>query len=168
MISVDNFINNFVDWAPNIIVALAIFIAFLILAKVLRHFFDKLASINHFDPQVTGLISRVISVLIVILGAVTALGTIGINISAVVAGFGLTGFAIGFAFKDSISNLLAGIILLIYRPFKLKDYITISGHEGLVTNIDLRYTTIENDQHRILIPNSKILTDPIKVKLIKT
>jgi small conductance mechanosensitive channel len=158
--------TNFVNWAPNIIVALAIFIAFLILAKVLRHFFDKLTSINRFDPQITSLISRVVSILIVVLGAITALGTIGINISAVVAGLGLTGFAIGFAFKDSISNLLAGILLLIYRPFKLKDYITIAGHEGLVTNIDLRYTTIENDQHRILIPNSKILTDPIKVKLV--
>ena len=56
-------------------------------------------------------------------GLVTALGTLGVDVSALVAGLGLTGFALGFAVKDTISNILAGVLLLVYRPFSKKDYV---------------------------------------------
>ena len=81
------------------------------------------------------------------------------------AGLGLTGFALGFALKDTISNLLAGVLILLYRPFVIGDRLIASGYEGTVVSIDLRYTQLEGDGNRILIPNSKLFTDPITVLL---
>ncbi len=109
------------------------------------------------------LLAQTATITIVIFGVVTALGTLGINVSALVAGLGLTGFSLGFAFKDTISNLLAGVLILIYRPFNLHDNIKVSGYEGKVTAIDLRYTKLENEECSILIPNSKLFTDPITI-----
>jgi len=89
---------------------------------------------------------------------------IGINVSALVAGLGLTGFALGFALKDTISNLLSGILILLYKPFTIKDQIKISGYEGIVVSIDLRYTELSQEDAKILIPNAKLFTDPIIVQ----
>jgi small conductance mechanosensitive channel len=94
-------------------------------------------------------------------GVITALGTVGVNVTALVAGLGLTGFALGFAFRDVLSNLLAGLLLLFYRPFARHDQISVSGFEGVVGGIDLRYTTLERPDGRVLIPNSILFTNPI-------
>ena len=95
--------------------------------------------------------------------SLTALGTVGINVSALVAGLGLTGFAVGFAFKDTLSNILSGVLILLYRPFIIGDKIKIADFEGEVISIDLRYTTLNAETGRVLIPNSKCFTDPVTV-----
>ena len=102
-----------------------------------------------------------------IFGAITALGTAGINVSALVAGLGLTGFALGFAFRDILSNLLAGILIVIFAPFQQQDRISVAGLEGTVINIDLRYTTLQAEGKKILIPNSTLFTNAITVMEIE-
>ena len=101
----------------------------------------------------------------VVFGIATALGTMGINISALVAGLGLTGFALGFAFRDVLSNLLAGILLLLFRPFGVGDHISVTGLEGDVTRIDLRYTVIRQPTAIVLMPNANLFTNPILVTI---
>src|SRR5213083_2396837 len=95
---------------------------------------------------------------------VTALGTVGVNVTALVAGLGLTGFALGFAFRDVLSNLLAGLLLLVYRPFARHDLISETGYEGTVAGVDLRYTTLQRDDGKVLIPNSILFTNPIQLR----
>ncbi len=101
------------------------------------------------------------------LGLIFAIGKLGFDVNGIVAGLGLTGFALGFAFKDALSNLIAGIFLLFYRPFGIGDTIRLetpkSIHEGRVTTIDLRYTTLKSGERTILIPNSFLLTEPISI-----
>jgi small-conductance mechanosensitive channel len=80
-----------------------------------------------------------------------------------VAGLGLTGFALGFALKDVLSNLLAGVLILIYRPFHRQDRVMVAGFEGTIADIDLRYTTLEAEDRRILIPNATLFTNAISV-----
>ena len=80
-----------------------------------------------------------------------------------VAGLGLTGFALGFAFRDVLSNLLPGILLLLFRPFGIGDHISVSGLEGEVNNIELRYTILKQPGKIVLIPNSNLFTNPILV-----
>ncbi|MGQ0645907.1 MAG: mechanosensitive ion channel family protein [Elusimicrobiota bacterium] len=98
-----------------------------------------------------------------ILGVVSGLGTAGVNVSALVAGLGLTGFALGFALKDAISNLLAGCMILVYRPFRRGDRIAVTGLEGRVSNVDLRYTSLDAEGKRFLIPNALLLNNAITV-----
>ena len=85
------------------------------------------------------LTARVVKIVMVLLGSITALG---VNVSALVAGLGLNGFALGFALKDIISNLISGAMILIHHPFSLDDFIAVGEFEGPVVDIDLRYTTI--------------------------
>ena len=98
------------------------------------------------------------------IGLITTLGTLGIDVSGIVASLGLTGFAVSFALKDSISNLLSGMLILIYRPFKVGASIKVKTFEGQVTAIDLRYTKLERDGEKILVPNSLLFTNPISIQ----
>jgi len=97
-------------------------------------------------------------------GLVTALSKLGINVTALIAGLGLTGFALGFALKDIIANLLAGILIILLTPFRVGDTIRVGSNEGKVVEINLRYTVIEGKGERILIPNSTMFTNIIAVK----
>ncbi len=148
---------------PLLLKAAIIILVFWVIAKVLKKIIVKTSSRLSIDAHLAAFFSRVSSVTVNIVGIVTAFGTIGINVSALVAGLGLTGFALGFALKDTISNLLSGILILLYRPFVIGDGIKLSGFEGVVVSVDLRYTELDAEGVRILIPNSKLFTDPIIV-----
>ena len=115
------------------------------------------------QEPIRSLVSGVVKVSILVLGTITALGTLGVNVSALVAGLGLSGFALGFALKDTISNLLSGVLILVYHPFDIGDFIVVSGEEGKVTHIDFRYTTLENNEKIILIPNSLVFAKTVSI-----
>ena len=150
-------------WVPRVIGFAVILIIFFILAKIIKRIITKAAERFKFDGNLTSLLARTSSITLIIFGFITALGTLGINVSALVAGLGLTGFALGFALKDTISNLISGVLILLYRPFETGNRIKISGYEGIVISIDLRYTELDSEGNKVLIPNSKLFTDPITV-----
>ncbi|MFQ5605733.1 MAG: mechanosensitive ion channel family protein [bacterium] len=150
-------------WVPRVIGVIVIFVVFFILAKIIKRIITKAAERLKFDRNLTSLLARTSSITLIIFGFVTALGTLGVNVSALVAGIGLTGFALGFALKDTISNLLSGVLILLYRPFEIGNRIKISGYEGIVISIDLRYTELDSESNKVLIPNSRLFTDPITV-----
>jgi small conductance mechanosensitive channel len=91
------------------------------------------------------------------------LGTAGIDVMPLVAGLGLMGFSLGFAFKDALSNILSGMLIILYRPFARGDHITVAGCEGTVANIDLRYTTLSNGTQTFLVPNTTMFTTTITI-----
>ncbi|MCH8263098.1 MAG: mechanosensitive ion channel [Proteobacteria bacterium] len=148
---------------PRIIGVVVILVAFFILAKIVKRIIFSAAERLKLDSNLTSLLARTSNITLMIFGFITALGTLGINVSALVAGLGLTGFALGYAMKDTISNLLSGVLILLYRPFETGDRIKVSGYEGIVISIDLRYTEFDSEGNKVLIPNSKLFTDPITV-----
>ena len=150
-------------WLPRVGGVAVVLLTFLILAKVMKKIITEGADRLKLDEHLTALLARTTSITLIVFGFVTALGTLGINVSALVAGLGLTGFALGFALKDTISNLLSGVLILLYRPFEIGNRIKISGYEGIVVSIDLRYTELQGEGSKILIPNSKSFTEPITV-----
>ena len=156
-------ITEMMLWLPKLAAVLFIIVLFFVLSKVVKRLILKVSVKLELDPHLTHFFAQASRVLFILFGLVTALGTIGINVSALVAGLGLTGFALGFAFKDTISNILSGILILLYRPFNISDKIKIAGYEGKVISVDLRYTKIDSDDGIVLIPNSKCFTDPVVV-----
>lgn len=143
--------------------AIAVFVAFWIVSRILYSLITRFVDRHPANPDLIQLLAKTARVATQVFGVVTAIGTAGVDVSALVAGLGLTGFALGFAFRDVLSNLLAGILILMYRPFRRGDHIAVSGLEGAVTGIDLRYTVLEKDGNTILIPNSNLFTNPIVV-----
>ncbi|MDA3808967.1 MAG: mechanosensitive ion channel [Spirochaetaceae bacterium] len=160
---ITDLIDKVIIWIPRLLVSSVIFLIFLLVSKIVKKIINSNSKLIKINENLLSMITGIAGTTIIIFGIVTALGTIGINVTAVVAGLGLTGFAIGFALKDTISNILSGILILIYHPFIKGDKIKISGLEGIVRQIDLRYTELESNGEKILIPNSKIFTEPITV-----
>ena len=152
------------DWLPKVGSAMLILFVFWLLAVVTRKVVRKGGVAAGIDSSVINLLARSAHVVLLVIGLVTTLGTLGIDVSAIVASLGLTGFAVGFALKDSISNLLSGVLILIHRPFNVGDTIKVKTFGGLVSAIDLRYTRLERDGEKILVPNSLLFTNPISIQ----
>lgn len=148
---------------PKLIIALIILIAFWIAGKVILRVFNRYSSRARLNDDVRDLLKRALNVVITVVGIVTALGTLGIDVTAMVAGLGLTGFALGFALQDIISNFLAGVLLLIHRPFRRGNYIKVGDKEGIVIDMDMRYTHIQREHITILIPNSTLFKEAITI-----
>jgi small-conductance mechanosensitive channel len=144
-------------------VSLGVFVAFWIGAIAAERVIRRLGAARSIDAELTDLLGRAAKIALVLFGAVTALGTLGINVTALVAGLGLTGFALGFALKDIISNVLAGILVIIYKPFTPGDQITISSFQGVVAKTNLRYTTLEAEGKTIHVPNSLVFSNAVVV-----
>lgn len=152
-----------VHFLPGLALGVFVFLVFWAAGTVCRRVIIRVGYKTLPSPSVINLLGRTAKISIMIIGGVTALGTMGINVSALVAGLGLTGFALGFALKDILSNLVAGVLILTYQPFQPHDRISVSGFEGVVVVIDLRYTTLQAEGKKILIPNSTLFTNSISV-----
>ena len=161
--TMEKLIQKIVVFMPVLGVSLLIFLAFWLVAVIFQKIIHRIGERSVLNPDIVDLLARIVKAGIVVFGIITALGTAHVNVSALVASLGLTGFALGFALKDALSNTLAGVLILIYQPFRRGDHIIVSGFDGTVDQIDLRYTTLISEGDRILIPNSTMFTNPIKV-----
>lgn len=103
-------------------------------------------------------------ILIVVVGAIALLDSLGVDLKALIAGFGITGFIVTFAMRDFLTSILSGALILIYRPFKIGDRIRVTSVEGIVQKIDIQYTTITNQGKEYSIPNTKISSDAIVIR----
>jgi small-conductance mechanosensitive channel len=147
---------------PGMFRGALVFLIFLLVAWMGRRIIALAAPRVRADTGAVLLLSRVYYYGIIIFGIVTALGAAGLNVSALVTGLGLTGFALGFALKDVLSNLLSGIMLLLYRPFNIGDHIRMGEYEGTIETIRMRDTLVRAaDGRLIVVPNTKLITEVV-------
>ena len=150
--------------APTLLLALGIFILFWVSGRIFKAIVQWIMDEKSMHANISRVLAGIIKNVMLIMGLITALGTIGVNISAIVAGLGLTGFAFGFAYKDMLSNFISGVLIFIYEIFKLGDTIEVEGKTGKVIDINLRYVTIEAEDQKVLVPNSISVSKVISVK----
>lgn len=155
--------HNIVVHIPNVATGLILVLIFWIAARIARGVVLRFGGSRRINADAILILADAMKWAVLSIGLVTGLGTVGVNVSALVAGLGLTGLAIGIALKDVVSNAIAGIMILIYKPFSRNDRIVVTALEGTVVQIDLRFTTLETTDRRILIPNSNLLTNSIIV-----
>ena len=135
----DKLLEQAVEFAPRLAAGAIMFLAFWLGGIIVQKIVSRAErNIEPGKQDVMNLIGQTAKIGLIILGIITGLGTIGINVSAMVAGLGLTGFALGFAFRDSLSNLPAGALILTCHPFHRSDHIEVMGLAGTVTEINLR------------------------------
>jgi len=152
------------QYTPKVFIALMVLTAFWLAGVIVSRFMKKLAkNIDTQRQDVVRILAQAMRTVLIIIGLISALGTFGVNVSAMVAGLGLTGFALSFALKDVLSNALAGIMLLFYQPFSHGQRIKVAGYDGIVQAIDLRYTELNTDEGKALIPNAKLFTESVAI-----
>lgn len=158
---VDNFVEAFILGIPNLLVALAIFVVSLYLAKVASNLIRRVLVKRNAPVSVTHLLAQLTLWTIIVAGTITALQRF-FNVTAFLTGLGILGFTVGFALQDIMKNFAAGVILLLQQPFHVGEFIGVAGFDGTVLQIDLRTTEIKALDGRIVIlPNADILTNPI-------
>ena len=153
-----------VNFTKQLGLALLILAITYITAKVLKGGMNRFARTRKLPLDITNLLLQTAEVSIFLCGIVSALGTLGIDMGAMIAGLGLIGFALGFALKDLLSNFLSGLLILLYNPFTRGDTISVSGSEGKVVEVNMRYTVLQSQDKKVLLPNSSIFTNIVTVE----
>ena len=161
-------INQCISLIPNIVIAFIIFILSLVIASVCKSLVRRVALRRQRHQGIALLLGRLVHTSIVILGFLVALSVVAPSFQAsdLVKILGIGSVAIGFAFQNILQNFLAGILLLLQEPFRIGDFISVTGIEGTVSDIQSRATVITTKEGRqVIIPNAIIFTSPVAVEL---
>lgn len=109
------------------------------------------------DPTLVAFFSKAVYYLILIIVVIAVLSLFGVETTSLIAVLGAAGLAVGLALQGTLSNFAAGVMLLIFRPFKLDDFVDIGGTQGFVVEIGLFSTTLKTtDNVKIIVPNSSV------------
>jgi len=130
-----------------------------VIDKYVARFFDRV----DYDRTLETLIQKTIKVFLWIIVFIIALANVGFDVSGFIAGLGVMGFIVGFSVKDVLSNLAAGMFLLVKRPFNVGEIIDVAGVKGKVELMTLSSCLIiTEDQQYVTIPNTKIWGNAIR------
>ena len=114
------------------------------------------------DAGVQGLLLKSYRVVALTFIGAMVLSAVGVNVTALVAGLSIVGIAVGFAARDSLENFIAGVTILVDKPFKVGDYIVVEDHYGQVDEITLRSTRIRSVRNEVMVlPNTQMITTQV-------
>ena len=151
------------ELAMKVVAALIILVVGLWLVKQIVKLVKKSKAIQKLAPEVQTFFSSAVKVLGYVLVIMMAVTTVGVPTASILAVLGSCGLAVGLALQGSLSNLAGGIMLMIFRPFHVGDFISDGAHEGTVKKITMFYTTIATaDNLQITLPNGALSNAAIK------
>ncbi|MBR3272182.1 MAG: mechanosensitive ion channel family protein [Clostridia bacterium] len=155
--------NGIAGIAMKIVAALVILIVGLLLVKLVLKIVKKGKAFGKLAPEVQTFTLSAIKVLGYVLVVLLAVATVGVPTASIIAVLGSCGLAVGLALQGSLANLAGGIMLLLFRPFHVGDYINDGGNEGTVKEITLFYTKIATaDNLQVTLPNAALSNAAIK------
>lgn len=160
----DGWGRAFILALPNFLLAVLTVVAFWLLAKGARNVVARLLRRVSRSDQVIYLLSQMVYVAVLTAGVFIALGVLGLQktVASLLAGAGIIGLALGFAFQDIAANLMAGIYLSVRRPFRRGHLIKTQDYFGIVQEVNLRWTEVLTQQGQlVLIPNKQVFENPI-------
>lgn len=151
-----------VSWGTRLIAAALILLIGNWLAKWAGAIFAKLMERHGVEVTLSKFLRNIIYYALLAAVVIAAAGQLGINTSSFLAVVGAAGLAIGLALKDSLANFSSGVMLILFRPFKVGDAVTVAGETGAVEEITI-FNTVMNtpDNQRKIIPNGLITNGPI-------
>lgn len=163
---IQNMINSVIEYLPNMLVAVIIFVLFVFIGRGVRALVRRTIGLYRKQSSLAIVLGRLSQWVTVLLGFLIAAVIVFPNFSpADLIGFlGVSSVAIGFAFRDILQNFLAGILLLLTEPFRVGDQIVFGSYEGTVEEIETRATVIRTyDGRRVVIPNGELFTNSVMV-----
>jgi small conductance mechanosensitive channel len=149
-------------WGLKVIAAVAIFIVGRWIAMFMRRVIRRLMERANVESIITGFVSSIAYISLLAFVVIAALGQLGIQTTSFIAVLGAAGLAIGLALQGSLANFAAGFLMIIFRPFKVGDFIEGAGVAGIVEEIQIFTTTLKTPDNKIIIiPNAKLSGDNI-------
>ncbi|MBF7073417.1 mechanosensitive ion channel [Glaciecola sp. MH2013] len=156
---IESWIEAAIKHLPNMVVALIIVMIFAVIARIASRIVSNILHRLFESKQIADLLSAIFKVIVFIAGVFIALEFLGLTgtVTSLLAGAGIIGLAIGFAFQDMTENLIAGIAMGIRKPFQIDDVVKANGVFGTVKAINLRNTIVETFHGQLEIVPNKIL-----------
>ena len=151
-------------YAGKVGLGLVILILFWIAARTARHIIGRVGHRDVSRVDLYEVLGSAASLTIIGFGVMSALGTVGVDITAVIAGIGIAGVALGFALKDIVSNFTAGVMIITFRPFVRGDTVEVTGAKGEVIGIDLRNTRLRGETADYLVPNQNVVANVVTIE----
>ena len=149
-------------YSLKIVGAILVFLIGKWLARYIANLLGKLLRKNNVDETLSTFLGQIIYYAMFIMVLIAAAGQLGINTTSFLTIVGAAGLAIGLALKDSLSNFASGVMLILFRPFKVGDVVTAGGQTGKVESIAIFSTVITTpDNQMVIVPNSSITSDVI-------
>lgn len=160
----ETWLESITSMLPNLVVAILVFIAFYFLAgfakKIAKNLLDRISD----KRSLNNLFGTFINLLIIGIGFMIALNILNLDqaVTSLLAGAGIIGLALGFAFQDITANFISGVMIALRKPIQVGDIIETEGHRGVVENIDLRTTIIRTFPGlHVIVPNKDVFQSPI-------
>lgn len=158
----DRIINFFIEHGPSLIVALLIYIVGMYLARFIRDVAMRMMKRANYDHTVVSFVSQIIYYGLLAIVLLTALNSAGFPTTSLLAAFGALGLAIGLALQSNLANFASGLLILIFKPFRAGDLITVGSVTGTVRSIQFMNTTIVTKEMRtVFIPNSMLTSQQV-------
>ncbi|MFJ5428497.1 small-conductance mechanosensitive channel MscS [Pectobacterium actinidiae] len=154
--------NLFLQYAVNIVAALVILIVGLVIARIVSGTLNKLMINRSIDSTVADFLSALVRYGIIAFTLIAVLSRVGVQTASVIAVLGAAGLAVGLALQGSLANFAAGVLLVIFRPFRTGEWVDLGGVSGSVTQVQIFSTTLRTSDGKIIVvPNGKIIAGNI-------
>lgn len=154
----EDFIHQSISWGVDagkgVIVALIIFFVGKMLISLINTLLAKMLERRNIDPTIQSFLKSFVNVLLIILLLITTVSALGVNTTSFAALLASAGVAVGMALSGNLQNLAGGILILLFRPYRVGDYINAQGFEGKVKEIQIFHTILLTyDNREVFIPN---------------
>ncbi len=158
----ENILDTAGAWLINLAIALVIFFAGRYAIKLIVGIARRMLARSKTDDMLANFVLSILSGVLLLIVIVAALNQLGVDTTSLVALIGAAGLAIGLSLQDSLKNFAAGVMLVVFRPFKAGDFVEAAGTQGVVETISIFSSTFRTPDNRaIIIPNGAIYADVI-------
>lgn len=159
---IDVYVSLMTEYGLKILTALVIFIIGKWLANFARRLARRGMERAHVEPVLIGFLTNMLFYALMVAVVISAIGQLGVQTTSFIAVLGAAGLAVGFALQGSLANFAAGVLLILFRPFKIGDFVTVGGVSGIVEEIGILFTQMRTpDNKRIILPNSQAMGSEI-------
>lgn len=150
------------QYVVNIVAALLVFVLGIVVARFFSNAVSRLMAIKGVDNTINRFLAAILRYMILVFAVVAALGCLGVPTTSVIAVLGAAGFAVALALQNSLSNFSAGVLIVVFRPFRIGEFVQLGSISGTVDDVQILTTTLRSgDNKTVIVPNSKIIANEI-------
>ena len=147
-----------VDFGINLIIALAIFYFGKLVVSIVVRGLRKVMQRQEVDKTLETFVCNLVRMVLLVIIIIAAIGQLGIQTTSFIAIFGAAGLAVGLALQGSLSNFAAGVLIVLFRPYRVGDFIEAAGISGVVEQVQILTTVLRTgDNKQIIVPNGQIM-----------
>ncbi len=146
------------DFGINLLTAIVIFYVGRMVVRLITRGIRKVMDAQNVDPTLVTFVANLVNMILLVIVVIAAVGALGVQTTSFIAILGAAGLAVGLALQGSLSNFASGVLIIIFRPYKVGDFIEGAGIAGVVLEVQILTTILKTgDNKQIIVPNSQIM-----------